>query len=359
MHEYDYANARIRGLRGRLLRQKDLDALAGLPAVADVVAWLGRTDYAPEVEAAEEHASGVALVDEAARRNLERRVRAATRAFEAEAPGVPTSARRLVGVLVARYDLFNLVTILRARAAGSAPAAVLTALLPAGELGESQLARLAESRDVGRFVLEARRTGLPYLQDLVADRRGRELSQSVSGLETALRRAFLRWAEAQLERRGGQNTQIVREALALEVDASNLLIVLRLARAGVRVDRGTLASLLLPGGSIPVERIGVAPERASPLQALDSLRGSPFVRALAVRLTLGTLFDETADVEWATERYLGRWAEAQVFRDPLGIALALAYLAAKVSEARALRLLARGVAARWPRARLRSLLAAA
>jgi vacuolar-type H+-ATPase subunit C/Vma6 len=68
--------------------------------------------------------------------------------------------------------------------------------------------------------------------------------------------------------------------------------------------------------------------------------------------------ERVMDAELEIESYLARWARAQVYRDPLGIGVALAYHAEKVYEVRRLRLIARGLNARWPQQRLQDLLAA-
>jgi V/A-type H+/Na+-transporting ATPase subunit C len=355
---YEYANARIRGLRSRLLSAPDLDALAARPDVGDLIGALARTDYGPDLERARETGSGgLALVDEALRRNLSRRLRSVLGFFDAEGPVRPSQGRRLVGMLLARYDLLNVVVILRGKAATAALEAIEAGLVPAGELDDGRLARLAQTPDIAGCIAQLARLRLPYVGPLVAALPAFEQERRLVPLELALRRGFLEWAERELHG-GGANAAMVRAALALEADATNVLTVLRLLRRDARPQPEALAALLLPGGALTVAELAALLGQPSVGEAVATLGRAPFRRALAAGAPLSALLDEEVALEWAVERYLARWAQAQVYRDPLGIALALAYQAAKAEEVRSLRLVARGLAAGWARERVRHLLAA-
>lgn len=340
---YEYANARIRALRSRLLRARELEALAALSSPGELAAALARTDYGPDLERARQGLGGVAMLDEAVRRNLSRRLRGLLGFFEAERRGSasPSQPRMLVGILLARYELQNLVAALRGKAAGASAQEVLATLLPAGELGEERLAALAEAADVAACVDLAGRWGLPWAPALAAALPASRADRCLPRLELALRRAFLEWAEARL-RGGGPNARLVRQALALEVDATNVLATLRLLRRGPRPNAEQLAAMLLPGGDLPPARVAGLLALPGPMEAVAALGRTSLGRALAGGATLAAELEQGVALEWAVERHLARWARAQLFRDPLGIAVALCYHAEKVVEARTLRLIARG-----------------
>ncbi len=347
MGEYDFANARIRGLRSRLIRPAEMNALARLPGLGELGIVLARSDFGPDLELARRRWSGARLLDEAFSENLHRRVCSVLAAFTAESGGEPTRASRLVGILVARYDLLNVVTVIRGRAAGVEPGLLRESLHPAGWLRREALDDLAGSLDLDHLRTSLRASGLPYLHDVPAPAKTDRGRWDVATSEQAIRRGFLAWAAAQL-RDGDVNTAVVRAALSLEVDAANLLAVLRMLRHGVRLEQAPLDRLLLPGGSIPSQQLASLSGYTSPVQAVAALTVSPLARALVRTVALGTLFDETADLEWSMERFLARHARARLFVDPLGVALAMAYLSEKSSEVRSLRVIVRGVAAGWP-----------
>jgi vacuolar-type H+-ATPase subunit C/Vma6 len=369
MSEYDYANARIRGLRSRLLAPHDFDALLAQPTVEGLLAALASTDYGPDLEAARQRPSAVGgdphlrLLDEAVAGNLARRLRGLRGYFTAPAAGRPTRASQLLAVLFARYDVQNVVAVLRGLAAGAAPREIDAALLPAGDLDASQLRELAGLPDVPACVAHlahweldwagALATALPAYQETTAAGGG---PRALPALELALRRGFAEWAARALVGRD-PNTALVRDLLALEADAANVSAVLRLRRAGIRPEPPALAALLVPRGMVPAEALTALLAERALADAVGALRRTPLRRVLAVGAPQGAGLDEAVALELAVERYLARWAHAQVYRDPLGIGLAVAYHAAKVEEARALRLLARGLTSGWPRERLRHLLA--
>jgi V/A-type H+-transporting ATPase subunit C len=354
---YDYANARIRGLRSRLLRPAELEALGGRVDLGELVAGLARSDYAPDLEQARQRLGGLPLIEEALRRNLCRRL-GALRDFFAPPPGAPPGeGRRLVGIILARYDLANLVAVLRGKLAGAPAAQVAASLMPAGDLDAPALEALAETPDPAAYLAQIRRRRLPYLAPLAAAVAAAPADGALPPLELVLRRGFLNWAMREL-RGGGTNVAGVREALALEVDAANLTTALRLVQGGVP-RAADPAAWLLPGGRMPAGELAALLDRPTVADAVATLGRAPWKRALAGAIAERLALTEGVALETAVERYLAAWARSQVYRDPLGIALALAYEASKAEEVRTLRLIARGIAGRWPRERVRQLIGVA
>lgn len=362
---YDYPNARIRGLRGRLLRPAELDALAAQPAVSDLLDALGQTDYAPDVQGAAPELGGLRLVEDALQRNLARRVQA-LRGFFQSAPrrqaqsrpvAAPTRASRLLDALLARYDVANLIALLRGKAARAPAESVQRALLPAGEWDRDQLAVLAQTATFAECLAQLRAWGVPYAPQLATAMSAAQRDGRLAVVELAIGRGFLEWARIQLRGRDA-NTALIREALALEVDVTNLLAVLRMVHRGARLEAPAIATLLLPGGSLSVDRLTTLGTATDVGELVAGLADVPLGRALRRTAGSAALRDEVVALELAAEGYLARWSQAQVFRDPLGIALPLAYHAMKVAEVRRLRLIARALEARWSRPQLRELLAA-
>jgi len=353
---YDYPNARIRGLRGKLPRAEELDALAAQASLSDFAEALGRTDYALDLERAGEHLTGLAAVEEALQRNLARRLQSLLVFFRPDRSSTPSHARRLLGVLLSSHDVANLVALLRARAAGATPDDVRAALLTTGALDVEQLAALARAPTMDACVAQLQAWAVPYAPALAAAVGAFQQDGRLAPLELALRRGYLEWARPELRGRD-PNAALVREAITLETDVINLIAVLRLAHRRARLAPGQIAPLLLPGGDLPVQRLTALASFSSVADAVATLVDTPLGRALAGARQSRAVRDEAVALELAAEGYLLRWAQAQVHRDPLGIGVALAYHAAKVGEVRRLRLIARSLHARWPPPLVRELLA--
>jgi V/A-type H+-transporting ATPase subunit C len=356
MTSYDYPNARIRGLRGKLLRPGELDALAAQSSLSDFAEALRRTDYARDLDRAAEHLSGLAAAEEALQRNLAHRLQNLLGFFQPDRASGPSHARRLLRVLLSLHDVANLVALLRGRAAGAAPDDVRAALLPAGALDGGQLAVLARAPTMEACVAQLQAWAVPYAPALAVAARTFQRDGRLGALELALRRGYLQWAGMELQGRD-PNVALVRETLKLETDAANLIAVLRLAHRGTRLETDQIASLLLPGGDLPVQRLTALASSSSLAEATDALADMPLGRALAAARPSRSVRDEAVALELAAEGYVLRWTQAQVYRDPLGIGVAVAYHAAKVGEVRRLRLIARSLHARWPRPLTRELLA--
>jgi vacuolar-type H+-ATPase subunit C/Vma6 len=73
MGEYDYANARLRAMRTRLLERRTLIELASVARVEDLITRLAELDYRMEIESALARYSGARVVTEAVRLHLARR----------------------------------------------------------------------------------------------------------------------------------------------------------------------------------------------------------------------------------------------------------------------------------------------
>ena len=341
----------------------ELTALAGRADLGELANGLAGTDYGVDLEEARRTTTGLALVDATIRRNLVRRTRGVLQFFAAERPDEFSPARRLVGVLLARADVANLVAVVRGQAAGAAPASILAGTLPVGLLADGQVERLADTRDAPACIRLARTFGLAWARLPKEDATGAhrrtqaDLTAPSGVLERALRQDFVAWADG--ETRGtGANGELVRDFLAMEADGRTVVLALRLVRSATRPTRTQLADLVAPGGKLGSERLANVVRQPSLLRAVEALERTPFGRALGPAGLEALLLDEVVGLEWAVERFLARWAQAQVFRDPLGIGLCVAYLSAKAVEARSLRLIARSLASHWPSGRVQQMLAA-
>ncbi len=104
--EYGYANARLRAMKSRLLTRNDYAALIDEPNVEAMVAQLTHTVYQAAIEAALVRASGWDCLAQGLRRHLATTLARIDSFFS----GKP---QHLWQILIARYQVFNLKTILR------------------------------------------------------------------------------------------------------------------------------------------------------------------------------------------------------------------------------------------------------
>jgi V/A-type H+/Na+-transporting ATPase subunit C len=315
---YGYVNARVRGLRSRLLPEGFVAEQVDAPSFAAFVAALGQTSYARDLEDAMAEHAGLAAVDEA----LARSYLKATDTLLRTATG---SARELIALLLRRHDLATLKAVARGRHAGRDADAVLASVLPAGELGPAIVRAMAEAPDLGAAgqVLALARHPLAEAFRQAAAAYGAD--RDLLAFEVALDRAFYRgWTEdtARLPAPDG-----FRDYVAAEVDATNLRTALKL-----RGGDGDARRYFVAGGAglsaAAFADIARAP-RGEPLPTL----GGPLA-------SLSGLASPT-EVEVRLHAVLDTMAR-RLAVDPLDVGLVTDYLRRKERETAQLRLLARG-----------------
>lgn len=345
--EYGYSNARLRAMKSRLLKPHDYAELMDEPSVEEVVAHLTHTVYQPEIEDALVKTSGWASLSEALRRHLSHTLAGIGTFFR----GQP---QRLWQILVGRWEVFNLKTILRGQARQVPADEILDALIPVGSLQESDLRRLAQQVSPRATVDLLATWHHPFARPLLDAMPRYAEEGDLSELELALDRFLYARAFEELADLEDPNADLLRATLDEEIDATNLLALIRLsqlqdkgARLVQRYGSASPAPLLIKGKG-PVTRRLFEYAEIPPLdQLVRDLRSSRFGDALARaearyqeehRLSV---FEDEVEAKLTGDRI------ALFHKDPLSIGIAIAYLQALIAEIRNLRVLGRGKAAGW------------
>jgi len=327
--DFGYVNARVRGLRSRLLPEGFFGEQIGVEGFAALSTALAQSPYARELEEARGEHGPLAAVDAALARNFVRVTRLLLDASDG-------AAHELIALLLRRYDLANLKAVVRGLHAGRAADETMVAVLPAGSLNASVLRAMAGAEDVaaaGQVLAVARHPlAEPFRQAAAAYRADGDLLR----FEVALDRAFYaRWtADA---RRLPAPVGFRRWARA-EIDATNLRTALKLRR-GHTADAG---AYFLAGGRDLTEAVYAR------LVALP--RGEPLPQLPGVLAPVSGAVD-ASDAETRLVAALDDMVR-RLSRDPLGIGLVADYLRRKERETAQLRLLARGKYYGVPRAAL-------
>lgn len=335
--DFVYGNTRLRARKAELLTRATYDALLerNLDGVQELLA---ETAYRPELEAALARAAGKRALDKAVGDHLARRL-GELRSFYRD------RARELVDVLLARFDLHNLLTLLRGQLRAQPAELVLASVVPLGSLGGAAAEEIARRDEVAAAVelLTAWRLPDPDTAAALANawpqfERTHDLAQLEHELVTA-------HAE-RIARNLGGAPAVLRELIAREHDATNVLAVLRL-RAALQLDELTAlppppeAGRFLPAGRIGVDTLDASLHRPARADAVATLAGAarrpdwrgPLERyASTGDLPLLQRELEAARVRWALRLFLSG--------DPLGIDIPVAYTVAQENEARNLRLVA-------------------
>jgi V/A-type H+-transporting ATPase subunit C len=337
MPDFPYINARVRAMRSRLLSSSQLEDLLAAPTMAAFLQALAATPYATDLQEALVRFEGLQAVDTALAHNLQR----TTRAILGFADGGP---RALIEIILLRYDLVNLRTIVRGKHAGRSAEDVMQAVLPAGTLGEMVLKEMAEMPDLTGLAGTLEAVGHPLAGALAEGVAAYVDSKDLAGLEMRLDRGYLEHALRRTAR-AGSNGRELREILQAEADVTNAKTAARLAMAG-DLDEDRRLQYYIAGGKIISEDTFASLSSAqSQAQVWPRLHMGGF--PLREPPTDLIAFERTLDLTMAK-------ALAQRFRgDPLGIDVVVGYLALKSAEVANLRLIARGKFLSLPREAVR------
>lgn len=346
--DFDYGNTRLRARKGALLHNADYERLLG-EDIDSVLRGLADTPYAPK---------GDTTVG--GRERLHRAIRSRLAGSLEEMRSFYSGpARVLVDALLSRFDIQNVITVLRARAHPETSVEdALAALVPMGWLVEPLANEILRPHELAAVV------------DLLAQRmpdreQARVLRAAFGEYErtddlAALERAVLTDHAARLAEQladTGKDGATLRRFGQREIDEHNLVVALRLRDAIASGAHNTAppAEAALTGGAIPPTTLAtVVPAPAAAIvTTIGRLAGGIWHTALDRWLVTGDLH--------ALQRTFERAAIADatalfVTGDPLAIDIPLAFTTAIGVEARNLRLLGeaavRGIAPEDVRAEL-------
>jgi V/A-type H+-transporting ATPase subunit C len=337
---FDYGNARVRARRADLLGAAGYLDLTGL-TVDRMLAVLSDTAYRRDLEAATPRYRGLRLLDEALRTNLARNLRELAVWYEE-----PAAAD--VVLIVGRWDLRNVRTVLRGQYARSEPDEIRAALVPAGTLGDAVLAELASRPGLRATVELMVSWGVP-VPEVARGAAGALAEYEASGDFAAFERALERAAGRRLDGVLGRAASEVAHVLRAEIDDANLLTALRLQAVGSATqewDPVDPMERFVPGGVLAMPllaRVARAEDRGD-AGAVISEASVPqrWGSALARWEVSGDLAALSDDIdESLTREAAAMFATA----DPLGPGVVVAYVWAKENEVKNLRTIGAGLAA--------------
>lgn len=342
--DYGYTNARIRGMRSRLLKQAFFDDLMSSKDIGAAIQKILQTEYGPDVETRILQGRTANHVDEALRDNM-------TRTFQKVLTLTNNEATALVTTLLGRWDLFNIKTIIRGKHMALSTEEIVESLIPVGQLSQVDTDELARQPDVRAVVDTLGTWGLPFAVPLREVIREYQENKDLSLLELALDRYYYEWAAKRI--RGRRNNQrIAREFLAAQVDTMNLLTCIRLLNS----DLGDtdMSRFFLPGGTYIDHDLFMQLASMSDVDELFSrIKKTPYGRPLDQVALLYVEKGSISVFERALEDFLFRRAFRTGKGDPLGIGLTISYLWMKANEVTNLRIVVKGIAVGMPMERMR------
>lgn len=337
--DYGYQNARIRGMRARLLKEAFFDDLMSSKDISAMIGKIMDTEYAPDLENRILHGRTANQIDEALKDNM-------TSTFRKVLSFSNDEAQRLITTLLGRWDLFNVKTIIRGIHMQASAEEITESLITVGQLTQADTNELVRQPSIRALVDTLSMWGLPLAVPLREVLPAYEEGLDLSHLELALDRYYYQWAASRLKG-GRQNSKIAGKFLSTQVDTMNLLTAIRLLQSDL--DEQDTERFFLPGGGIVTKSLFIELAGMSDIdEVFNRIKKTPYGKPLdQVALT----YIEKGSVsvfERALEDYLFRFAFAQSKGDPLDIGLTISYLWMKANEVTNLRIIVKGVSVGMP-----------
>jgi V/A-type H+/Na+-transporting ATPase subunit C len=330
--DYGYANARIRGMKSRLLDRKTMDELAAKPDVNALIVELEKTPYKEDIADSSTRYGGIQCVEYALRRNYTRTFRKIMRIVKGE------PAETYIRIFLDRWDVQNVKTILRGKSFHIPQDEVFECLVPAGDLDDVTLGEMIKQPDVKAVIDLLATWRVPYAKPLTRHFKEYADERNLIVLENALDRFYY---QKGLEAVQGDDydERLVRDMLTTEIDVINVKTVLRLIRD--KIAPADAGKYLIDGGRRLRRGFLMSMLDAKTLEAaVDLLKGTryEFLAEVPEEFFKG---EKVSEFEKQLDRYLIARGLKAVNGDPLSIAVAVGYYWAKYIEITNLRIIAR------------------
>lgn len=313
--DYGYINARIKGMRSKLLEPTFYTGAVDSADFKTFVSSLGQSSYVADID---DTATGLRGIDRAIARNISRTARSILNFSD----GKPHD---LIALLLKRYDLANIKALARAKHADRDQEEIVQHFFPAGQLKPAHLEQAAGAPDMAGAAQIVALSKDPLALDFLRLAKQYTNDEDLYQLELGLDQAFFA-STLENAKKAGAPTRLLNH-FALEIDATNIRTALKLQGSGSN------PALFVPGGNEVSPKMFDAILVSDDEGALQTLSRTKFKRVVdsaslsEAEAVIRSVLDEDAK---------------QLARDPLGIGVVLDFLRRKEQEAARLRLLARG-----------------
>jgi V/A-type H+-transporting ATPase subunit C len=322
MTNYEYCYARVCGMKSKLLDRQFFERLIESREVSEIGKCLEETVYGEDIHAGLMVAPGAGGIEEGLRLNL-------TTTFKKILDFLDGEARELVGILLERWDIQNIKTILRGKHVGASSGEIMGSMVPAGMLTENILASLAKEADIKAVIDLMATWDIEFSKPLTQNFSSYVTTQSLAGLELALDTYYYESALARSSRRSLQST-LINEIIRRQIDFSNAMTLLRLINEGT----GEHAERFFIEGGKEMDREEYKRfARATTVEeVVEAIQSISHHNELSHSLEAYRSLSSLASIERNLEEQMTRKILKLFRAEPLSIAVIIAYLWAKVNE---------------------------
>ena len=323
-YPYTSPNARVRARRGRLFDEKQLSEIVEADTVDEVKNYLrGVPEYAEYVEKYPlEKALDTQLAET---HDLLARI-------------APTDVKETFEILLSRWDISNLKSILIAKEAGLTREETENLLIPFGELKDSS-DKLLDAKNIEEIVNALE--GTEYAQVLEDAIPEYQKTGMLLPLEAALDKSYLNNLVRSVANPADDNSKLLQSYIGTLVDTTNLKIILRAKVDGLKYDE--IQSYMISSGyQIREWKLKELMESEDVEGVVSSLEGTKYAHILSESMPNYTGTGSIAPLEAALDANVRKTANTISKKKPIGIGPIIGFLSRKETEVRNLKIIARG-----------------
>lgn len=345
--EYGYVTARLRSMKSHLLDDSFFERLILMKSLTEIIVALEQTTYKKDIHEGVLLAPGIDGVENGLRNNI-------VNTFTTLRGMVDGQVHRLIDVMLGRWDVQNLKTILRGLHQFAGYDQIVPSLVPAGSINDAALEELSRQEDIRSCLNLMATWSMPYAKPLTENFFHYTEEMNLQALEFGLDSFFFKRSLKYLSRRS-TDASLVKEVLMREVDVINMMTVLRLSRD--KLPKEKKMGFFLAGGKHIKKALF---ETMADLDDVDDIiahlketpYNEPILRGWEEFIATGRF----SKIERSLESFMVG-ANIRLFRaDPLSVAVIIAYIWAKLNEIVNLRIIVRGQVVGMPEEKVREAL---
>ncbi|MBU4534380.1 MAG: V-type ATP synthase subunit C [Euryarchaeota archaeon] len=324
MFPYAYPNARVRARIGRLITQKQFSEILESENLEEVKNYLrGFPEYSKYVDKYPlEKALDIQLAET---HDLIARI----------APG---GIKDVFRVLLKKWDINNIKTLITAKEAGLNPEKTAELLIPFGEISDV-VEKLVEVKSVTEVIIGLE--GTEYSQILEDALTDYEEKGMVLPLEAALDKFYLENLLKAVSDPSDANTTLLHPYIGTQVDASNLKIILRAKADGLKYD-DISPYMISKGYQIRDWKLKDLMESEDVSGVISALEGTDYSAIMVDALAEYNKTGSIAPFEAALSEYIQKTAKTLSLKKPFGIGPMIGFLSRKEVEIKNLKVIVRG-----------------
>jgi V/A-type H+-transporting ATPase subunit C len=338
---YVYVCTRMRVRKSKLLPRDVYLRMLNM-SLPEITRSIEELEYKREIDELSPSFSGIDLIEIALSWNL-------AKEFQAVIDITPGTLKGFTMAYLRRWDIQNVLTIMRGKRQGIKTGKIKEVLIPAGELDRAFLDRLLNEESTDRIVEVLK--GKKIYRVLAKEYPAALLSDSFSRLENELYKDF--YQNLINDATGMKGGNLFLNYIRLDIDITNIKNLFRLRVDKIQEDA---KEMMIPGGTFSVDELHRLNSITDQNEFIDSLMAK--VRVKSLLAVLDTLRGERPirEIEIELIRVQLEQMEKMSKMNPFSIHPILVYLEKKKYEVFNLRAIARGKESKLPNERIRGYL---